>query len=476
MVEQSMNDYNVTNATNSAHQDINPSYNQAEEKTAQGVSVAQASPLLALPNELLLEISSYLSLIERTPLALTSKRLNAVFNTEERLKALCDRYYGPPDAAEIYRKNIANREIPAVPHHDISDPLLRLAYHRYVSNKYLASLEEKTSENCLVTIEGHTEEVLWVAPMPGGRLASCSRDKTIKVWDLRRLDAQPLTLHGIHDWGFVVIPLLDGRLASCHRDTTIKVWDLTMQQCVATLYGHHKDVRCITQLPDGRLVSCSFDKTIKVWDLTTQQCVATLEGHTRLVSITLLPDGRLASCSEDKTVRIWDLSRPDGRQCVATLQGPQDGRISNWAGTITAFADGRLIAFAGHLTIWVLDLTKPHGEQCVATLDGHMFVVHAVRALTDGRLVSCSSEGIIKVWDLSQPHGKQCVATIDGRHNVWPSDVVWTVAELADGRLVSCSGYGIMLWALTGEAIKARKCSASGFSLSEGKKSSCLIS
>lgn len=478
-----MNDYNLTNATNSAHQGINPPYNQAEEKTAQkGVSVvAQASPLLALPNELLLEISSYLSLVERTPLALTSKRLNAVLNTEERLKALCDQYYGPPDAAEIYRKNIANREIPAVPHHDISDPLLRLAYHRYVSNKYLVSLERFTIENCLVTIERHTDKVRWVAPMPGGRLASCHHYSTIKVWDLSRPGARPLTMQETNDWmnnrGFVVIPLLDGRLASCHWCATIKVWDLTKQRCVATLFGHSDIVLCITQLPDGRLVSCSSDKTIKVWDLRLgrKPCVATLTEHTDSVeSITSLPDGRLASCSKDKTVRIWDLSRPEGRQCVATLQGPQF--CSGWAGNITAFADGRLIAFADNLTIWVLDLTKPHGEQCVARLDGHVYIVHTVRALADGRLVSCSHGGIIKVWDLSKPHGKRCVATLNGRHNGWWGSGVWTVAELDDGRLVSWSEHnGIMLWDLTGEIIKARKCSASDFSLSKGKKS-CLIS
>ena len=476
-----MNDYNVNNATHCAHQDINPSYNQAEDKTAQWVAVvAQTSPLLALPNELLLEISSYLSLVERTPLALTSKRLSEVFSTEERLKSLCKRYYGPPDAAEIYRKNIANREIPAVPHHDISDPLSRLAYHRYVSNKYLASLEYKTSQNCMVTIKGHTEGVLWVAPMPGGRLASCSRDKTMKVWDLRRLDVQPLTLEAVNGSALMVIPLLDGRLASCHRDTTIRVWDLTMQRCVATLYGHDEDVRCITQLPDGRLVSCSFDKTIKVWDLSKldgEPCLATLKGHTVYVaSITLLPDGRLVSCSEDETLRIWDLSRPDGRQCVATLQGPRYRR-SNWVGAITAFADGRLIAFADAEFIRVLDLTKPHEEQCVATLGQHVSMVYTVRALADGRLVSCSSDGIIKVWDLSKPRWEQCVATINGRHRDHWGDAVWTVAELDDGRLVSCSENKVIkLWDLTGEAIRADKRPAASFSLSKVKKNCCLIS
>ena len=118
-----------------------PPDNQRGEQTAQGISVVppeQVSPLLAFPNELLFEIANYLPFNDFNQLALTNRRLATVFNTEERLKKLSDKYYG--SASDAYRKIIQNREIPAVPNNEIDDPLLRLAYQRITNNGYLASL------------------------------------------------------------------------------------------------------------------------------------------------------------------------------------------------------------------------------------------------------------------------------------------------------------------------------------------------
>ena len=80
-----------------------------------------------------------------------------------------------------------------------------------------------------------------------------------------------------------VTALADGRLAYCSGDKTVKVWDLSKpdeQQC-GDIEGHTSCVISVTALADERLASCSFDKTVKVWDLSKpdeQQCVATLKG------------------------------------------------------------------------------------------------------------------------------------------------------------------------------------------------------
>ena len=443
-----MNNDNVINSTITARWGMDRSSNQSEEKTVQGISaVPQASPLLALPNEVLLKISSYLSFVECTHLALASSRLCAVFNTEARLKILSDHYYGPQSAGKMARTNITNREIPAVPEHEISNPLLRLAYHRYVSNKYLASLGTDTSQICVATLDGHTDGVKSIAPLPGERLVSSSWDKTLKVWNLNKLDGQPLTLNENMDNEWMIIPLLDGRLASCSSDKTVKVWDLSKpdgQRCVVRLYGHVGVVMCIAQLPDGRLVSGSSDWSLMVWDLSKpdgQRRVAVLLGHVGSVrSVTVLSCGHLASCSLDLTVKIWN---PDRQQCVATLKAVDINFTC--ANSITELADGRLAVSYG-MIIKVWDLSTPDGQQCVATLSGHTEHVLSVTALSDGRLVSCSYDKTIKVWDLSRPNKEQCVASLNG-HYRW----VALVLQLDNGWLVSCSvDHKIKLWDLTG--------------------------
>lgn len=73
-------------------------------------------------------------------------------------------------------------------------------------------------------------------------------------------------------------------LATCSRDGTIKLWDLGTDKIKATLTGHESDVYCVSFSPDGsQLASCSGDKTIRIWNAKTLQPVRTLTGHSEVV-------------------------------------------------------------------------------------------------------------------------------------------------------------------------------------------------
>ena len=100
-------------------------------------------------------------------------------------------------------------------------------------------------------------------------------------------------------------------LASGSRDKTVKLWDVETKQNIATLVGHTYWVKSVSFSPDGTtLASGSRDKTVKLWDVETKQNIATLVGHTYWVrSVSFLPDGTtLASGSFDGTSILWDMS------------------------------------------------------------------------------------------------------------------------------------------------------------------------
>ncbi|UYM16880.1 WD40 repeat domain-containing protein [Endozoicomonas euniceicola] len=405
----------------------------------------EVSPFEVLPTEILLKIAEGLSWRDVNRWSLINKNFLNRLNTQIKPKILFDQYYG--SAAKAYRKVIKNGDVPAVPNSEIDDPLLRLACHRFASNRYLTSLGNSTQQQCVATLYGHICEVTSVTPLADGRLASGSWDNTVKVWDLSKPDGEQcvVTLKGHTEWVCSVTPLADGRLASASDDKTIKVWDLSKpdgERCVVTLSGHIFYVTSVTPLADGRLASGSYDKTVKVWDLSKppgKECVATLHGHTKWVnSVTPLADGRLASGSHDCSVRVWDLSKPDGEQCVVTLEG------HTLVESVTQLADGRLASGSDDQTVRVWDLSKPDRGQCVVTLKGHNHWVNSVTPLADGRLASASPDNTVRVWDLSKPDGEQCVATLKGH-----THVVFSVTQLADGRLASGSkDKTIKVWAL----------------------------
>jgi WD40 repeat protein len=57
------------------------------------------------------------------------------------------------------------------------------------------------------------------------------------------------------------------RLASASRDNTVKVWDAGTGQETLTLKGHTSSVWGVAFSPDGRrLASAGQDGTVKLWD------------------------------------------------------------------------------------------------------------------------------------------------------------------------------------------------------------------
>jgi WD40 repeat protein len=61
----------------------------------------------------------------------------------------------------------------------------------------------------------------------------------------------------------------DGKyLASGSRDKTIKLWDVETQREVKTLQGHSWSVTSVAFSPDGKhIASGSWDSTVKVWSV-----------------------------------------------------------------------------------------------------------------------------------------------------------------------------------------------------------------
>jgi WD40 repeat protein len=115
-------------------------------------------------------------------------------------------------------------------------------------------------------------------------------------------------------------------LATCSADKSIRIYNYTAGPSPSfTLHasiptGHTKTVRGLAWSPSGStLATASFDANIGIWQRGGQdeddegaagewECVSILEGHeTECKSVAWSASGTfLASCSRDKTVWVWE--------------------------------------------------------------------------------------------------------------------------------------------------------------------------
>src|SRR6266702_2279056 len=163
----------------------------------------------------------------------------------------------------------------------------------------------------LIALHGHDKRVWGVAWSPDGkRLATGSRDRTARIWDIESGSQLLVVLRGHNGKVRGVAWSPDGgRLATASADRTARIWDADHGRELATLHGHSDEVRAVAWSPDGtRLASASDDRTARIWDAGHGQEIVTLHGHCDYVrAVAWSPDGKqLASASADRTIRIWD--------------------------------------------------------------------------------------------------------------------------------------------------------------------------
>ncbi|ESZ98813.1 hypothetical protein SBOR_0812 [Sclerotinia borealis F-4128] len=201
-------------------------------------------------------------------------------------------------------------------------------------------------------------------------LVTCSKDKTIKIFNRRPMtgnidDAASIqiqnfgfenhpsagiitkpythirTLQG-HGAAVNAVQILGDEVVSASGDRTVKVWNWKKSTCTRTLLGHTKGIACV-QYDGRRIVSGSSDNEVKVFDKESGLEVASLRSHTNLVRTVQAGFGDLPYSAEEERE---DAKRIDREYFKAVDHGMVDqayqpGRVKNAGSSkpedITAF-------------------------------------------------------------------------------------------------------------------------------------------
>ena len=118
-------------------------------------------------------------------------------------------------------------------------------------------------------------------------------------------------------------PRRDKVFASCSVDRTVRVWSLNSATAKHTLEGHFGYVTEIAWVSNDSdlLVSAAFDGAVRLWNSKTGDCVYAMEAHRdRVTNISISSDGcYVASAGHDGNVNFWSL---DSGKLINTYEGP----------------------------------------------------------------------------------------------------------------------------------------------------------
>lgn len=134
-------------------------------------------------------------------------------------------------------------------------------------------------------------------------------DGIVKYWESNMNNVKAFKAHSEAVRGLSFSPT-DLKLASCSDDVKIRVWDFARGREESVLTGHGWDVKSVDWHPTKSLLaSGGKDNMIKMWDPKTSKCLATLHNHKNTVlKVSFNKNGNwLLTAGRDQSVMLFDI-------------------------------------------------------------------------------------------------------------------------------------------------------------------------
>lgn len=303
----------------------------------------------------------------------------------------------------------------------------------------------------------HSDRINGLSYSPDGeRLASCSRDGTVRVWDLGNgreivsykghLDvagAKPEDVNVFRAAGVCFSP--DGKTIVSSGGNEVHVWDAATGETRHKLKGHKKLVRAVAYGADNNtVVSGSDDQTMILWDVAKEKPVYTSpEQSQRIEGITVGSKGRMiATINASGEVAVY--APATDKKLLMSMPATD----ASQAGFGVGFAGDGVVTCGGDnkaklTAIPALDGTGTQAGTTIRSYLGHSDKINALAVSLDGKvLVTGSSDKTVRIWEVFT--GKQTL-TFQG-HLGW----VTAVAIRPDGKQVASGGEdgSVRLWPL----------------------------
>ena len=270
----------------------------------------------------------------------------------------------------------------------------------------------------------HRGYVWTLEPLAEGLFASGGRDADIHVWDTTGQRRGTLSGHRRSVLGLAALP--GGRLASVSRDRGLRIWNWRDGKCLAALENAHEAaILSVVALADGALVMAAADGEIRHWSGDGRQLGLVGKQSSWAWALAEATDGQVACACEDGRVTFW---RPGRAEPAQTLAGTTPLR------TLAINATGSMLATGdttGTIRVWS---SQGGAWRVERAIPAHTGAVRRLRLLADESLVSVGEDGFVRGWNLNDGHRQTL-----GRHANFATDMLQSAETLFscgyDGRI-----------------------------------------
>ncbi|QHS74394.1 Doa1p [Saccharomyces paradoxus] len=269
------------------------------------------------------------------------------------------------------------------------------------------------------TLKGHNQDVRDVVAVDDSKVASVSRDGTVRLWSKDDQWHSTVVYTGERFLNSVCYDSEKELLLFGGKDTMINgvpLFATLGEDPLYTLIGHEGNV-CSLFFQDGVVISGSWDKTAKVWK--EGSLIYDLQAHSASVwdaKIVSLTENKFLTASADKTIKLWQKDK-----VIKTFSGIHDDVVRHLA----VVDDGHFISCSNDGLIKLVDI---HKGEVLRTYEGHESFVYCVKLLPNGDIVSCGEDRTVRIWSAENSSLKQVITL--------PAISIWSVDSMPNGDIV----------------------------------------
>ncbi|CCD25791.2 Doa1p NDAI_0G00150 [Naumovozyma dairenensis CBS 421] len=276
------------------------------------------------------------------------------------------------------------------------------------------------------TLRGHRQDVKDVVAIDDTKIASVSRDGTVRLWTNDPNDPT--------NWSDTILATNEKYLNALTYDEERGIIFYSGQDSIVngvllssnleedpifTLVGHESNV-CSLEMSNETLVSGSWDKTAKVWQNGSLKY--DLKGHEASVWCAKSFPGvenKYVSVSADQTIKIWE-----NNVAIKTLGGIHTDVIRRVE--ISKSNPNEIITCSNDSTI---KLSNIESGEIIRNWCGHESFVYSVKQFNlSNDLVSCGEDRSVIIWDSNNSGPKQVIKL--------PAVSIWSIDILPNDDII----------------------------------------